>query len=298
MSMPMHTRRRLHECKRERKPPRLNLKVKQILATIHDFNGMASLKQLDRLFFSGSSWTAERLFHFFDAGWLNYADMDGERVYWLTKAGASLVATYRQTTLAGMGWKEKKIPKLQLHHDLQVNDLRIRLDAAIEGCSLIATHTYIPEGVFRQAAESVTLYAPTGEEQTKHIYPDLTLLLTLKQQPKLSRVYLIELDCNSNKPTNTVIRQKVPKGVAYLKSRAFQQRFAARDGRWLVVTTSDERARNMQQEALRAGGRRKFYFTSKTKIMSESFLTAPIWCRTGSTEPLPLLVQQTPILLP
>ena len=73
--------------------------------------------------------------------------------------------------------------------------------------------------------------------------------------------FLVEIDMG----TETTVRfgrDKVPSGVAYLKSELYRQRFGVSYGRYVVVTGSEERLMNMKSQTERWGGQKLFYFTT------------------------------------
>ena len=83
------------------RPPSLRLteRDRRILETIHAFDGLMSLRQIDRLFFSGrgGTWARERMRALFDHGYVNMPDTAnvyrvplGETIYLLGKKGAAL----------------------------------------------------------------------------------------------------------------------------------------------------------------------------------------------------------------
>ena len=97
----MGNRHRLYKSQTDPRPVRLTPRDRRILGTIHAFDGLISLKQIDRLFFSGTggTWPRERLRALFDNGYLNMPDRDnvhrvplGETIYFLGKKGAAMVA--------------------------------------------------------------------------------------------------------------------------------------------------------------------------------------------------------------
>jgi hypothetical protein len=89
---------------------------RQILETIFAFDGMMSLKQIDRLFFSGTggTWPRERLRALFDNGYLNMPDRDnmhrvppGETIYFLGKKGAAIVAGLQGGLPKDLPWRRQ-----------------------------------------------------------------------------------------------------------------------------------------------------------------------------------------------
>ena len=129
----MRTRLPLYSRKKKPRSIRVTKRDKRILETIHAFDGMMSLKQIDRLFFSGrgGTWPRERLRALIDHGYLNIPDESnlhrvpmGETIYYLDNRGAELVAGLNGELAKDFNWRRK--PRWSLiAHDLAVNDFRI-----------------------------------------------------------------------------------------------------------------------------------------------------------------------------
>ena len=100
---------------------------------------------------------------------------------------------------------------------------------------------------------------------------------------------MLELD-RATEDNPRFAREKVRPGLAYLRSKAYKDRFGFQTGRWLVVTTGERRMQNMKHQAELAIGTdaRVFYFTTYGQIRPDTLLTAPIWYRGGDDHPCPL----------
>ncbi len=100
--------------------------------------------------------------------------------------------------------------------------------------------------------------------------------------------YLLEID-RSTEDNPRFYREKILPGLAYLKSKAYEERFGHRSGRWLVVTTGERRLANMLRQAQHAQTNGLFYFTTFDKINPDTVLQSPIWQRTDRRELVPLV---------
>ncbi len=60
--------------------------------------------------------------------------------------------------------------------------------------------------------------------------------------PKHHIRYLLEID-RSTEDNPRFFREKILPGLAYIKTKAYEERFGHRSGRWLVVTTGEKRLR-------------------------------------------------------
>ena len=99
---------------------------------------------------------------------------------------------------------------------------------------------------------------------------------------------LVEIDMGTES-TIRFGRDKVPAGVAYLKSELYQQRFGVPYGRYVVITGSEERLQNMKAQTERLGGDKLFYFTTFERISPQNAFQAPIWWLAGSEQQYSLI---------
>ena len=78
--------------------------------------------------------------------------------------------------------------------------------------------------------------------------------------------------------------------TTFIESQVYQQRFGHNSGRWLFVTTSERRLRNMkrQTEAVAGKAARLFYFTTFDQVTPDTILTGAIWQQGGSDQPTAL----------
>lgn len=125
--------------RRKHPPPlRLTERDRRILETLHAFDGMMSLKQIDRLFFSGrgGTWPRHRMRLLFDSAYITMPDAAniyriplGETIYFLDAKGAEVVAALYGENAREFSWRKK--PRYSLiPHDLAANDFRIDIMGA------------------------------------------------------------------------------------------------------------------------------------------------------------------------
>lgn len=100
--------------------------------------------------------------------------------------------------------------------------------------------------------------------------------------------FLVEIDMGTE-TTTRFGRDKVPSGVAYLKSELYRQRFGVAYGRYVVVTGNKTRLQNMKAQTERLGGDKLFYFTTFERISPESAFHESIWQLAGSEDPYSLI---------
>lgn len=290
--MPLRTQR--YQRSFSPQPIRLTARDNQILETIHAFDGLLSLRQIDRVFFSGQgrSQPRTRMRALFNHGYVQMPDATTmhqvplkETVYWLDRRGAALVAGLQGLTLAQFKWRSR--PKYsQLQHDLRVNDVRIAVREACQSQLEVGLGLWLPESEFAVQPDRIMLEAPFGRSVMRTIRPDGYFVIN---RGKLF-AFLLEIDMGSE-DNPRFGREKVRPGVAYLKSPEYARRFGIRHGRYLIVTTGQRRMLNMKSQAERTGGKGLFYFVSFDDLSDASILTDPVWLLAGHKERRSLIPQ-------
>lgn len=283
-------KQRLPRYGRVRQPPamRLTKRDQRIFEAIHNYDGMLGFSQIQQRFFSGKSQTEHRLKLLYQHHYLNRPNEEQRRripemVYWLDKKGAEMVAGLEGTLLKDFRWRKK--PRwFQVEHDLAVNNFRLLVDSACQATPNFRLETWIPESEFLAFPDRIE-YHYRGRKKERSIRPDGSFRL-LAHQHRLH--YLVEID-RSTEDNPRFQREKLVPGLAYLKSKAYQQRFGKIRSRWLVVTTGERRLANMLRQARRCQTGGRFYFTTYDKLRVESLLLAPIWQREDRTDLVPLV---------
>lgn len=280
-------------------PIRLTERDKRILETIHAFDGVLSLKQIDRLFFSGHgrSQPRARMRQLFDSGYVNAPNKTtihrvpaGETVYWLSRQGAAIVAGLQGETLHRFSWRPQ--PRFALlQHDLALNDVRLAVMQACQNDERLTLQRWIPESDLFAFPDTVEVPQGRRRPQKRQVRPDGFFVVT-RRGDRYPFAFLLEMDM-ATKDNPRFSREKVEPGQVYLKSEAFRRRFGLRYGRYLVVTTGERRLANMKAEAERVGAKGLFYFTTYTAISAETVLHRPIWQLAGETTLRTMLPAQT-----
>jgi hypothetical protein len=267
---------------------RLTERDRQILEAIHVYDGLLSFSQIQRLFFSCESQAERRLMLLYQHKFVNRPTYDERRrlpemVYWLDRRGAEIVASLEGTSLSDFAWRKE--PRwFQMEHDLAVNTFRLDLQAACKSSKNITLENWVPESEFWAYPDKVT-YTYYDREMKRNIRPDGFFILNTGDH----RIrYLLEID-RSTEDNPRFLREKVLPGLAYIRSKAYEERFGHRSGRWLVVTTGERRLRNMLQQARKGDAKGLFYFTTYERINVKSMLVSPIWQRSDRVEPIPML---------
>lgn len=263
---------------------------------IHAYDGMMSLKQIWRRFFPGTTESAprNRLKLLCDAGYLTMAvNHDqlrwvphGEIVYWLDTEGARLLAGLEGIEYQDLRW-QRSGRWSKIAHDLLVNDFRLCVTEACERSEELSLREWVPESDFLVNKDAVNYVTPQGHAATRVMQPDGFFLVQKPSRRYPGRwanyAFLLELD-NSTESNVRFGRDKVPPGIAYLQSDLYVQRFGIEYGRFVVVTLSEKRMRNIKEQTERFGGNDFFYFTTLAHLNPAALFSEPIWWRAGSTE--------------
>lgn len=271
-------------------PPAMRLTERdhRILEAIHVYDGLLGFSQIRRMYFSNESQAERRMMLLYQNKYVNRPGFEErkrmpEMVYWLDKRGAELVASLEGTPLSDFAWRKE--PRwFQVEHDLAVNDFRLDLEEACRMDSVIRLETWVPESEFWAYPDRIE-YAYSGEKLKRYVRPDGFFILNTGEH----RIrYLLEID-RSTEDNPRFQREKILPGLAYVRSKTYEERFGHRSGRWLVVTTGERRLRNMLQQAKRSEAKGLFYFTTFNQVATQTILSSPIWQRADRDELVPLL---------
>jgi hypothetical protein len=288
-------RRRVYERPEKYERIVLTERDKQILATIHAYDGMMSLKQLWKLYFPDCASDVQprkRLRDLCNNGYLTMPTREeglrwvplGETVYWLDVKGAKTLADLQGVDVADLRW-QRAGRWSKIEHDLAINDFRLALVSACEGDLELTLADWVPEGEFLRDRDTVTYITRKGSRAKRMMQPDGWFQVNKASKRYKGKTasynFLVEIDMGTES-TVRFGRDKVPAGVAYVKSELYQQRFGVPYGRYVVVTGSEERLMNMKSQTERWGGQKLFYFTTFDLISPQSAFGESIWWLAGS----------------
>ncbi len=270
---------------------RLTERDKQILETIHACDGLMSLRQIDRLFFSGHgrSQPRARMHKLIANGYIARPTPEqqhraplGETVYWLGSKGAAVVAGLQGMTLRDFRWRQQ--PRLsQIDHNLAVTDFRLDVLQAVAAQPELSLVSWVSEGEFLSQPDTVTYQSLNGRPRKRQVRPDGFFAIRHTNHPH-PFAFLLEVDMGTE-DNPRFAREKVRPGAAYLKSDLYKARFGYHYGRYLVITTGPRRMQNMKAQAERTGGAGLFYFTTFAALTPETIFNQSVWWLAGKTEP-------------
>ena len=290
----MQNRRpRLPTYRRVANPPAMHVTQRdsRMLETIHAWDGMMADYQLRCLFFTGERQCRGRLSLLFQHGYLARPTRQQRAslpcmIYCLDRRGAEHVAGLSGLSLREFAWR--RAPRWsQVTHDLAVNDFRLDVMTACARHPGVTLEQWTPEGEFLAHPDTVAYTHTDGKPARRQVRPDGFFVI---QHGTYRSRLLLELD-RATEDNPRFARQKVLPGLAYLRSDVYRQRTGYRSGRWLVVTTSERRLRNMKRQTERAVGEgaRVFWFTTMDQVTPETVLSEAIWARGGTEMRLALI---------
>ncbi|MBZ0285214.1 MAG: replication-relaxation family protein [Anaerolineae bacterium] len=262
-----------------RPPMKLTERDVEIISAVNDYRALLG-SQLEALFFTSRSTCQYRLSRLFQHEFLERHFLtvvsggpgSSPTVYTLGKRGAQVLIDtlgYEQSALrlpkkAGFAWGF-------LEHLLKINDVRLAVTLACRanGWEL---ETWWDEPIFRSNPDHVTLTDKRGTSRQKPVLPDGYFCLTV---PHGKARFFLEVDRGTE--LHSAFKPQVQVYEAYTASGQYQARYQAKSLRVLIVTTTPRRLTNLKAVTKKAGGDRKYWFTTFAQLTPETVLTTPIW---------------------
>jgi hypothetical protein len=284
-------RAKLPTYERAEHPPRhvLTERDKHILLAIYEREGMLTDTQVAALFFDSLRRAQERLSLLFHNGYVERFDHRerasyGFMGYFLDTLGVEVVAQLKGVLPAELKPRSKTERTSLIPHDAKLNDVRIAIEQALQS---------VPGAQLMRWNSSRQFYAdhdriPWIDEQGRKrkprgIRPDAYFHI---QTGERSSRNLLELDLRTEFNKRFVVEKVLP-GLAYVNSPEYKIRFGENKGRWLVVTTGEERMRHMirMAEAMVGQAAQAFYYTTLAHALEPgAFFNRPIWHRPTKAE--------------
>ena len=289
-----------------------------VLQTIQDMGGVMAKRQLKALFWRDKSKRAmeKRLAKLKSYAYIDWASLEQRRVnpnpepvVWLDWKGACYLAGLsgvkvdlpeknnenRKRTLqknlrmGGFSWLRE--PRWsQLYHDLTVIDVRLTFQHYCTESALIQLEEWVNESEFRSQMDVVDVKFTTRQEKViikkKGICPDGMLVLVDERRRRLNQPFrarfLLEVDMATHDNLSFGWEKSLA-GSAYIKSKAYRERFGNNSGRWLVITTGDVRMKHLmkQTEKMIHKDADLFLFTTFQDFFSGNALQERIWSKCG-----------------
>jgi hypothetical protein len=298
-------------------PMRFQARDGAILQALHTYDGVLARRQIKDMFWKeASTKTMERrLTLLYHNAYLNMPSLDQRRVYpipepivWLGWRGILHVANQLEVDIDDplssnenqLRMLEKKLRQLGIHwhreprwsqlgHDIAVNDFRMMIEKAVSYWPSLELEQWIPESEFLSNMDVIRL-----KNRSKGVRPDGFFVLLdnmhlINNSPAKAR-FLLEFD-NGTHPVTRFGRDKAIPGMAYIRSKAYRERFGFNSGRWLVVCKSELRMQHLKERTEKVLGSNAsyFFFTYMDNISFKSVFSQPVWYCGGSKEPMQLI---------
>jgi hypothetical protein len=297
-----------------------------VLQIIQDMGGVMAKRQLKALFWRNKSKRAmeKRLAKLKSYTYIDWASLEQRRVnpnpepvVWLDWKGACYLASLsgirvdlpeknnenqkrtlqKNLRMGGFSWLRE--PRWsQLYHDLTVIDVRLTFQHYCTESALIQLEEWVNESEFRSHMDVVDIKFTTRQGKVitrkKGICPDGMLVLVDEKLRRLNQPFrarfLLEVDMATHDNLSFGWEKSLA-GSAYIKSKAYRERFGNNSGRWLVITTSDIRMKHLMKQTVEKvkGDAGLFLFTSFQMIFSRNALSERIWRKCGTDQEVGLL---------
>ncbi len=202
-------------------------------------------------------------------------------VYSLDQRGAQVLSEKGQDDLAATG-RDKVVQAGHpyLEHLLATNDVRVCLEVAARRPAFAITRWMDDRTLkSRHAKEYVTIVGPQGGRKPAALVPDgyFALRSGIGQRHHFLEVDLGTVTGESSRWGRRDWSRKVQVYLAYYGSGGYQRRYQTRSLRVLTVTTGETRLANLKRITEKAGGKRRFWFSTMARLRSADGLISPIW---------------------
>ena len=298
-------------------PMRFQARDAGMLQAIHQYDGVLARRQVKSLFWENASVKTmeRRLALLLKNGYLNMPSLQQRRIYPIPEpvvflGWRGILHLARQLEIEindpptvnenQLRFLEKRLRDLGLHwqreprwsqlgHDIALNDFRMAVEKAVSLWPSLEIEDWIPESQFLSRMDVVAV-----GKRRKGVRPDGFFVLVdhlrlIHNSPAKAR-FLLEFD-NGTHPLSRFGRDKAIPGMAYIRSRAYRERFGFNSGRWLVVCKSEQRMRHLKKQTEKVLGWNAsyFFFTHMGKVDARSVLSNPIWLCGGSDKHIALV---------
>ena len=289
-----------------------------ILQTIQDYGGVMAKRHIHDLFWMGKSERAmqNRLSKLQANGYLDWPSLDQrkrnpipESIAWLGWKGALQIANKNnlkvdppktinenqlralEFSLRKQGFRWLREPRwTQLHHDLTTIDIRLKIEFDLKKLKNLAVAQWINETDFRANYDRIAFTYNDRQGRLLHkkrgVIPDGYFCLYDKKRQSQNLPakvhFLIEVDMATHDNPSFGI-EKVAAGAAYIHSKEYKDRFGSNSGRWLIITTSEIRMKNLMQQTIERSGKNSslFFFTIFPQLFTSNIFLDPIWSVCG-----------------
>lgn len=283
----MSEKKRLRRDRRSDTPPNMRLTERDvdILKAVAEYRILRQ-DHIQQLFFGSKSTAQYRLSHLYQHGFLNrhflpvYAGWS-PTLYALDKRGVALLKAACGIDRVNL-WDAENGHEF-LSHTLAINDFRVAVTVACRQAGYTLAQ-WIGEASLKADYDRVTISDPNGKKQSVSLIPDSYFTV---ETPKGRASFFLEMDMGTM--TLRRFQNKIRAYLAYLESKAYQQRYQTKSLRVLTVTTSAVRCANLKTTTEQIHRERVFWFTHQALVTVDQVLHAPIWQLVGYDSQHPLI---------
>jgi Replication-relaxation len=271
----------------------LTQRDRQILYTIHQYDGLMTLQQIRTLFFDSQRTAYGRMLKLFKFGYVDHPGMKirmslDEMVYWLKPEGAKIAAEVEGTPIEHFKWVKK--PRMdRLPHHNPLNSFRAKLTREVEATSALQLINWTGQFSFAQHTDQVEYRNTFGKAVKRFIEPDGLFIIHNTQTDNTLRA-LLEFD-RGQKSGIDIVNEKVLPTIVYFASEYFSLRTGFNSGRMLFVVQSEHselRLRYLKRAVEKAAKQyaKFFWFATHEAVMNAvSIIFDPIWVRGQQPSP-------------
>lgn len=302
-TMQMHPQRttspsRLPRFRRVKQPPAMVMmeRDKRILHAVYEYR-MLTREQIERLLFqpgngqdhfTKTSKARQRLKVLYQNRFLERvplpvgnASWAWQPVYRLADLGAGTVAADLGVSVKELAYwgkgddKDRRatdVTPLFLQHALHINDVRIALSLAAQGCGYRIEKWMDDSQLKSRERKDYVAVSSEGKSRMVAVIPDSYFVLNLGDR---RAHFFLELDRATM--SNSRWGERVRAYLAYIQSGKYTERYQTRSLRILTVTTTEQRLMNLKETTQKAGGGEVFWFTTLDQLSPSSVFFRPIW---------------------
>lgn len=276
-------------------PMRVTPRDKEILEAVYAYRTLTTQQISDLLFVPverllpspPSSRCLHRLKLLFHHGFLHRDELphllrEGRKpfLYQLDRAGAALLATWRQCAIQELDWQpDARVGHQFLEHLQTTNDVRIALMRAARRHAF-SMATWIDDKTLKTyQKDTVILTGRTGRKQRAAVVPDgyFHLDTGTHHYHHFLEVDRATVTGSSQTWGKRTWARKVMAFIEYYRSGKYHARYHTKGLRILTVTTGEKRLENLRAITADAGGMSRFWFTTLTRMHGADVLTDAIW---------------------
>jgi Replication-relaxation len=212
-----------------------------------------------------------------------------EHVYLLDRRGAETLAALWGCSVADLDWDrtDRAIRITSLPHYVACSEVRVRVTLSVRKHRGFYIEQWLDERDVQRKHKGVKVAITTPEGKQHHVSlePDAFFLLTTPRQAsdEPQRYFrFVEVDLGTepieaSQYDRSSFIKKVLSYLEFYRSDQYHRLYGAKGMVILTVTTTERRLTSMLQATEQAGGRERFWFTTRDRIKQADILSDPVW---------------------